>query len=170
MHADSYFIVLNFLCSEVPWTALFQPLWPYTIHECIHTGLELLSNVSSPCPQERVLFTCSTSRRFMQWGVTLSNRDRTFQQFDVESHYDLGTEFTLILTGDVTALITVTSTRATTGILASTLIFNTMNTLLLNNAQIMCVDPQTTKTTHYRIAGGIYIMFYFLTMQLFPYI
>ena len=126
------------------------------IYHAMHAGLELTSNVSSPCLQERVLFACSTSRHFMQWTIALSNRDRTAQQFGVEDYYSLGTEYTLLLTGDVTALITVTSIRATTGVLASTLIFNTMNTLLLNNAQITCVDPQTTKTTHYRIVGGTF--------------
>ena len=119
------------------------------------TGLDLRANVSYPCPDEHVLFTCSTPKRFLRWKIEFT--DNHIEYTTIYDQYAIGSEYPMHH-GMVDLLFTVVSTSTSAGTLSCTLSMSSAmaaNNVVLNNTKVQCEDS-VSDFIYYRIPGGMY--------------
>ena len=106
------------------------------------------ANVTYPCPEEDVLFTCTTSESYLRWKIIFSDGNIVHQ--NIERFYSVGAHY-VKYHRIVELLFVVTSTS---GSLSSTLSMTSSNNLILNNTKIECAgDSTVVDYIYYRISG-----------------
>ena len=119
----------------------------------------MTANRSHPCPEENVLFTCSTSGHYLRWKIVFSNNHVVYR--NIENYYVVGNQY-VYRDGTVELTFTVVSTTDTPGARLSSNLFmitRTNNNTVLNNTQVECEDPTTLEFIYYKIPGRMFIIF-----------
>lgn len=110
-------------------------------------------NVTHPCPDEHVLFTCSSAGYYFRWKIVFTNNAVVYRA--VQSRDSVGHQYTQ-QHGNIRLVFTVVSTTAS-GTLSSTLYMTsgTPNNTPLNNTRVECEDSNSFDYIYYIIPGGI---------------
>ena len=119
----------------------------------------MTANATHPCPDENVLFTCSTLGNFLRWKIVFSDNTvqyKTIENFnyspgdqDVETHANAELLFMVVSgtnSGSLSSTLRMRSPGAAT------------NNIGLNNTKIECADSTSVNFTYYKIPKGKVIM------------
>lgn len=119
------------------------------------TGLDLRANITYPCPEENVLFICSTPGSYLRWRIVFS--DHTVQYKTIENYDHLIGTQEVVTHFNAEMLFTVAS-GTNSGSLSSTLRMRSSrtatNNIGLNNTKIECADSTSESFTYYKIPRG----------------